>query len=182
MKRCKVCKAEFIPAKPMQKVCSLACALSMVAMAKAKRNRRTVSDDLKMVRAKLDGMKSKAALMREALSAFNRWVRLRDAKEPCISCGRHHKGQYHAGHFLSRGAHPELAFEPLNVHKQCAPCNTHLSGNVSHYRPRLAEKIGQESVDWLEGPHPQKHYTCDDLRAIKTKYAAKARELEKAHG
>jgi hypothetical protein len=50
---------------------------------------------------------------------FNRFIRLRDSDEPCISCGNHHTGRYDAGHYLSAGAYPELRFHPLNCHKQC---------------------------------------------------------------
>ena len=181
-KKCKVCGSEFTPAKPMQKVCGLACALSIASLAKAKRERTALAAERKETKAKLDGMKTRADWAKEAQAAFNRWVRLRDAAQPCISCGRHHQGQYHAGHYMSRGAHPELTYEPLNCHKQCAPCNTHLSGNIALYRGRLIEKVGAEAVDWLEGPHEPKHYTTDDLKAIKADYARKARDLEKARG
>lgn len=116
---------------------------------------------------------------KDRLSREERGRILRDADKPCISCGRHHTGQYHAGHYMSRGARPELAYEPLNCHKQCSPCNTHLSGNLALYRQSLVREIGLQQVEWLEGPHDPKHYTVDDLKAIKAKYTALARELEK---
>ena len=55
-------------------------------------------------------------------------VQVRDADKPCISCGRHHQGQWHAGHH-EPGAAPQHALNPLNVVKQCAPCNTYPHGN-----------------------------------------------------
>ena len=166
----------------MQRVCSLDCALSIASLAKAKRERKAVVDDKKATREKLDAMKPRSDWAKEAQAAFNKWVRLRDAAQPCISCGRHHQGQYHAGHYMSRGARPELAYEPLNCHKQCSPCNTHLSGNIALYRQSLVREIGIEKVEWLEGPHELKHYSADDLKAIKAKYTAMARELEKSSG
>lgn len=129
---------------------------------------------------KREKLKSRSEWAREAQAAFNAFIRARDADLPCISCGRHHQGQYHAGHYLSVGARPELRFVELNVAKQCAPCNTHLSGNAVMYRKALVDRIGTASVDWLEGPHPTRHYSVDDLREIKKTYAAKARELLKA--
>ena len=120
-----------------------------------------------------------AAIHPEAQAAFNKWIRLRDAHLPCISCGRHHQGQYHAGHYRTVGANPELRFEPLNVHKQCAPCNNHKSGNIVEYRINLVSRIGQDAVDWLEGPHEPKRYTVDQLREIKREYTRKAREIER---
>jgi hypothetical protein len=179
-KSCKVCRAKFSQSKPMQAVCSPACAMSLVATKKAKAAIRAMTAERKETRAKLEKLKTRAEWAREAQSAFNRWVRLRDADKPCISCQRHHGGQYHAGHYLSRGARPELAYEPLNCHKQCSPCNLHLSGNVALYRKNLVDLIGQSQVEWLEGPHEPKHFSVDDLKAIKAKYTALARELEKA--
>jgi hypothetical protein len=144
----------------------------------AKERRETASAD----RAKRESLKTRGDWGREAQAVFNKWVRLRDQGMPCISCGRHHMGQVHAGHYLSVGARPELRFEPLNVHLQCAPCNTYLSGNSILYRQSLIERIGLEKVEWLEGPHKWNGYSIDDLKAIKAKYSALARELEKSRG
>ena len=54
------------------------------------------------------------------------------------------------------------------------------SGNLGPYRMELIKRIGQEKVDWLEGPHEPKRYTIDDLKAIKAHYRALARELKRA--
>lgn len=115
--------------------------------------------------------------MKRAQAAFNSWVRARDADFPCISCGRHHQGQYHAGHYRPAGSNPELRFEPDNCHKQCAPCNSHLSGNLTAYRPALIEKIGFERVEWLEGPHQPKRYRREEYQAIEAEYKAKLKEI-----
>lgn len=184
MKRCKVCKAEFTPTKPMQKVCSLACALSMAALAKAKRERTQASQERKATRVKLDGMKTKGALVAEAQTAFNRFIRLRDAGKPCICCGRPMGegvpgGAVDAGHYRSRGSAPHLRFDERNVHAQRKQCNRYDSGNVVGYRLGLIERLGLDVVEALEADNTPRHYTCDDLRAIKATYAAKARELEK---
>jgi hypothetical protein len=124
-------------------------------------------------------MKSRADWLREAQAAFNRYIRLRDHDKPCISCGRQHQGQWHAGHYRSVGACPELRFEEANVHKQCAPCNDHLSGNIVEYRRCLIERIGIDQVEWLEGNHEAKKYTIEEIRAIKAEYTHKSKELMK---
>ncbi|WP_288075085.1 recombination protein NinG [Pseudomonas sp.] len=116
--------------------------------------------------------------MKRAQAAFNAWVRERDAGQPCISCGRHHQGQYHAGHYRPAGSNPELRFEPDNCHLQCAPCNSHLSGNLTAYRPALIAKIGLERVEWLEGPHEPKRYRREDYQAIEAEYKAKLKKLQ----
>jgi hypothetical protein len=116
--------------------------------------------------------------MQEAQASFNAWIRARDADKPCISCGRMHDGQWHAGHYLSTGARPELRFEPYNCHKQCAPCNTHLHGNLVLYRTALIERIGLIRVKRLEGPHPPAKLTIEDLRAIRDEYRRKLKEMQ----
>jgi hypothetical protein len=138
--------------------------------AKAKRVR-------KEYRSAKQKMKSRADWLREAQAAFNRYIRLRDHDKPCISCGRQHQGQWHAGHYRSVGACPELRFEELNVHKQCAPCNDHLSGNIVEYRRGLIERIGIDRVEWLEGNHAAKKYTIEEIRAIKAEYTRKAKDV-----
>jgi hypothetical protein len=122
------------------------------------------------LRKRREAIKPRAKWMREAQAAFNAWIRQRDKDLPCISCGRHHQGQWHAGHYLSTGARPELRFDERNVHKQCSACNTHLSGNLVLFRAGLIAKLGLESVEWLEGPHEPRKYTIEDLRQIRDDY------------
>ena len=179
MKTCRVCRQPFEPRQPMQAVCGVACAKELAASIRGKAEKQAAIKQRKADRERKDKLKSRADLAREAQAVFNQWVRLRDADKPCISCGRHHEGQYHAGHYLSVGARPELRYEPLNVWKQCSPCNTHLSGNAVLFRQALVREIGLDRVEWLEGPHQAKKYTADELRAIRDLYRAKLRELVK---
>lgn len=176
---CKVCKSEFTGGMPMAKVCGLDCAKSLAVSIRGKAEKVVAVKERRETKVKLDKLKSRSQWAREAQASFNAWVRVRDSGMACISCGRHHQGQNHAGHYLSVGARPELRYEPLNVHLQCAPCNTHLSGNAVLYRQALIGRIGLGGVEWLEGPHPTRHYTVDDLKAIKQDYAAKVRQLKK---
>lgn len=117
--------------------------------------------------------------VKEAQKWFNKFIRLRDKNEPCISCGRHHNGQYHAGHYRTVGSTPELRFDELNCHKQCAPCNNNLSGNIVNYRQALIAKIGMEKVEWLEGYHNSKNYSIDDLKEIIETYKTKCKHVTK---
>ena len=181
-KTCKSCRQKFAPSRPMQSACSTACAIAIAERKREKqaqqeeaRKRKEATKQRAEARQKL---KTRADYVRDAQAAFNAYIRARDADRPCVSCGRHHDGQFHAGHYLSTGARPELRFEELNVWKQCAPCNNHLSGNVVLYRRALVELIGVEKVEWLEGPHQPKKYTIDDLKAIKAEYIRKRKEIE----
>ena len=180
MKACKVCKAQFTPYLPMACVCSPVCALVRARSVREKTEKTARVQESRADAVKRDKLKSRSDWAKEAQTAINAWVRARDAGNACISCGRHHQGQYHAGHYLSVGARPELRYEPLNVWLQCAPCNTHLSGNAVLFRQSLLIRIGADKLDWLEGPHPIRKYSADELQAIKKDYAAKTRELKKA--
>ncbi|POA50313.1 hypothetical protein C1893_01815 [Pseudomonas sp. MPR-ANC1] len=179
-KTCKACGEKFAPMfNTTQVVCSPKCALAH-APANSEKARKAIGQcERHEIKVRKEKLKSRADHLREAQAAFNEWIRLRDADRPCVSCGRHHEGQYHAGHYRSVGANPELRFEPLNVWKQCAPCNTHLSGNLVNYRISLLQGIGAEKVEWLEGPHEPRKYTVEEIKTIKAEYRAKTRELKK---
>lgn len=166
---CKRCKKPFIRYNTIQRLC-VECAIKKVREGKDKAHRK----DLREGRERL---KTKSDWLREAQSAFNKYIRIRDREWPCISCGRDHGGQYHAGHYRTAGSSPELRFSELNCHKQCAPCNNHKSGNIVEYRINLISRIGVDALEWLEGPHEPKHYTIEEIKAIKAKYTKKAKEI-----
>lgn len=174
MAKCKICRDKFEPRFFLQKAC-----FNPVCLADWSKKDREKKADVKHKEIK-KRFKDNDKPLREkcAQAAFNAFIRKRDDSLCCISCGRFHAGQYHAGHYRSRGAHPELRFEELNCHKQCAPCNNHLSGNISNYRPALIDKIGLDKVEWIEGPHEPKKYTCADLKEIELKYKLKLKELQ----
>lgn len=171
VKTCKGCGVKFQPMRALQVACSVECAYKVARINGTKAKAAKYRSDKKR-------MKSRADWLKEAQAAVNRYVRLRDAGKPCISCGRHHQGQYHAGHYRSVGSSPELRFELLNINSQCAPCNNHLSGNIVEYRKGLIEKIGVKMVEWLEGPHAAAKYTIEQLEEIKAEYVRLAKEIE----
>lgn len=182
---CKVCGKGFQKQRSTQKICTdFACAVAIANRSAEKRAakaavaaRKVAVAERKADREKLRSL-DKGHRKRKAQEAVNRYVRLRDAALPCISCGRHHEGQWHAGHYLSRGAHPELAMEPKNIHKQCAPCNNHLSGNQINFRKGLIARYGIEYVEWLEGPHAPKKRTDSDYKAIEDEFNRLAKDIK----
>lgn len=178
-KRCKSCRCEFVPSKPLQVACGVKCALDLARATQAKQKRQEATKERAEHAKRKEATKTKGQHTKEAQAAFNAFIRERDKDLPCVSCGRHHQGQYHAGHYRTTAAAPELRFEPLNVHKQCAPCNNHKSGNLIEYRIELVKRIGLEKVEWLERPHEPKRYTIEDLQAIKANYRAIVREMRK---
>lgn len=174
------CAVQFVPSQLGQRVCGWVCGLA-IAPANQDRARKALADvERKEIKVRREKLKSRADHLKDTQTAFNAWVRERDVGEPCISCGRHHNGQWQAGHFKSVGGHPELRFEPLNVWRQCAPCNTHKSGDLLNYRVELIKRIGVEKVEWLEGPHEPKRHTIEELKAMTANYRAMTRELKRA--
>lgn len=181
-KTCKACGEKFRPSLSTQKACSVKCALDLAKQPEGQKvGRKAIADrERREIKARKERLKSRADYVREAQTIFNQWVRLRDADQPCISCGRHHEGKYDAGHYRTVGSNPALRFEPLNCHKQCVPCNQHKSGDIVNYRINLVHRIGAEAVAFLEGPHEPQRYTIEDLKAIKAEYRAKIKALKEA--
>lgn len=192
-KKCKQCGDPFIQYNSIRPVCAkFECQVSY-AEAHVKRSVavRERQERVKTREAK-DKLKTARELMPSTQDAFNKFIRLRDCDQPCISCGRLEVeytlgGQWDCGHFQSVGAKPELRFEEKNAYRQCKKCNggagKHAKKNHTvsmEYEARLRLKIGDELVDWLKGPHEPKRYKPDDLRAIKKYYLQKCRELEKS--
>lgn len=179
-KKCSHCGEKFTPriGSIGQKACSPSCALAMAPQGREKAAKALAKVEGERHREAKERVKTKGEFAKEAQQAVNEWIRLRDAELPCVSCGRHHQGQYHAGHYRSVAANPALRYEPLNIQKQCAPCNTHKSGDLINFRVELIKRIGADLVEWLEGPHEPKRYTIEDLKAITAEYRAKVRELK----
>lgn len=171
MRKCAVCKAPFIKRSMTHKACGPECALVLARQVRESTERKQLAE-------RRLAAKPRAKWLKEAETAFNAWIRWRDRELACISCGRHHKGQYHAGHFLSVGAHPELRFNEDNVHKQCKPCNTDLGGNHHFYRLGLLAKIGAERVGLLEGPHSPAKYTIDDAKTVIAEYRGRLKQQQ----
>lgn len=187
-KKCRVdtCRASFTPARLGQAVCSHACALIDGPRHAPKARKALDQIERAEIKVRKERLKSRAEHLREAQTAVNEYVRLRDAHLPCISCDSTPNdydlmtgSRWDAGHYRSVGACPELRFEPLNIHRQCVKCNRNLSGNAVEYRIRLVQRIGAEKVSWLEGLHPACKYTVEEIKAIKAKYRAMTRELKK---
>ena len=177
MKICK-CGAEFVQYTTLMNKC----AKCLADNAKKKReedNKIFSRDDVRKARKQLKKLSDsdRSVMTRRAQTAFNAYIRKRDEKEACISCGRHHQGQYHAGHYRSVGSSPENRYNELNVHKQCSACNNHLSGNLIPYRVNLIDKIGLDAVEFIENSSKAKKYTVEELKEIEQEYKRKLKEL-----
>jgi len=197
-RKCKVCKAEFTPQKMGQKVCSPDCAISLAVSERGKAAKVARVKERREDKAKLIAMKGRGDWLKEAKIAIQRFRRLEELSlgSSCMSCSRSQEevagtdswkpgGAWDGGHFLSKGARPELALEPLNIWLQCKSCNAG-SGKYARkgytvnqsFRINLIARIGVEMVDYLEGPHELPKHTIDDLKAIKAAYTLKTKQLK----
>lgn len=172
LKKCRVCPTKFKPISTTQVVCGWKCAIELQNRQTAKKAEREAKEFRKETRRRKVAMKSRSKWLTEAQTACNAYIRERDKDEPCISCGTTKPDiQYCAGHYKTRGGHPELRFHPFNIRKQCnRHCNLALSGNIPEYRPNLIKKIGLKNVEWIEGKHEPQNLTIDDIAEIKEFY------------
>lgn len=187
VKKCKVCKAEYVKRSMSHIACSIACSAEWAKRQREKREREEMRADRVVKRAKLEAMKTKPQLTKEAQKAFNKYVRARDIGKPCISCGKQMQHDSSAigggahdvdcGHYRSVGSAPHLRFDQRNAHAQCVHCNRYRSGNAVDYRIGLIARIGLDAVEALEADNEPKHYTHDDLRTIRRLYELKLKDL-----
>lgn len=188
MAKCKMCKKKFVPKfNSMQITCNeMDCAVAYARSVSGARFKKAKADNEKMHKDLKKKVRDhdKPWHNKTLQKLFNKFIRLRDADEPCISCGRHNppffprKGQWDAGHFRSVGGNPELRFEEKNCFKECVFCNTKDSEHLIKYQDNLVRLFGQERVDWLKGPHDPKNYTIPDLQDMIKEYRQKIKSLE----
>jgi len=183
LKKCKICRLpadewKIPPRNSLARTCSLSCALDDVGREKDKQfKQETRSMKVKLLDNDSKFWKAKAQ------KVFNEFIRLRDSHLGCVSCDKPSSwdGQWHASHWKSRGARPDLAFNEDNVHKSCSVCNNFKSGNVGDYEVRLIEKIGLCRVNALRLQSFDKPLMVDDYKAIYNKYRLETKQLRRLH-
>lgn len=142
-KKCRICKKEFTPFNTLQKVCGTQCAIEEAGNLIAKKERKELAQKKRDLRTRRDWEKI-------LTSVFNKYVRLRDVKKGCISCGKSLENiKFDAGHCFPHGHYPELRFDEDNVHGQCVQCNRDLHGNQAEYLLNLPKRIGRARYESL---------------------------------
>ena len=172
MSRCKNCKEKFEPIKFLQKYCLKdECLRVFVADVKEKTWKKTKA------KAKLDLM-TLSDYLKLTQQIFNKYIRLRDKHELCISCQKPPKKQ-NAGHYFSSGGHSNVRFDEDNVHLQCEHCNTFLSGNLLNYQIEIEKRIGAKKLIELQAKaQVVKKWSIDELKEIMVIYKKKIKEIE----
>lgn len=183
-KKCKICSAEFSPMRSTQQVCSAKCAIEYGIRQTAKREQKRVSEykaELRaMKRAEKEKIKTYSQRIKEVKVIFQKYIRLRDANQPCISCGATTSSVWDAGHFKKAELYSGVIFHEHNTNKQCGKCNRYLGGNELKYREGLINKIGLDKVTELEALAEAtrvRKYTDLELLEIKTRYRMKIKAL-----
>lgn len=168
----KACKVKFTPMSGTQVVCSPLCGVAYAKSVSVK-NWKTEKKDRK------EKLKTRTDHLNELQVIFNRFIRLRDAKLGCISCGAELKGKFDAGHLFSVGAYPALRFHEHNNNGQCVYCNQHCHGNVGEYMIRLPLRIGVENFEALKALRTSTlKLTLSEILELKQHYKDRIKELE----
>lgn len=110
------------------------------------------------------------------------FVKKRDYKKPCISCGISFSDNFQAGHFYKAELYSNLKFDENNIHGQCQKCNLFKEGNESGYRAGLIQRYGIEFVNSLD--EKAKHYKqntfkwdIEELENIREYYKEKLKNI-----
>ena len=172
MPRCKNCKNKFEPIRFNQKYClESECVRVWVESEKAKQwkeKKQKMQQDLETVQD----------YIKMAQIIFNKYIRLRDKGQVCISCQKKPLKE-NAGHFFNANNHWNVRFDERNVHLQCEHCNTYLSGNLLEYRTNLINKIGNSEFLILEAEaRKTRKFTKEELKEIMAEYKKKIKNLE----
>ena len=165
MPRCKNCKQKFEQIRFNQKFClDPECVKVWVAEAKDQNWKKTK----KKMQADIETVQE---LMKAAQIVFNKFIRIRDKDQPCISCGSKLENKFDAGHYFSSGGHKAVTFDEDNVHGQCVACNQWKHGNLIQYQIGIEQRIGGDRLIALhEKAHKAAKYTTASIRNLIAKY------------
>lgn len=176
-KSCVVCERVFVPWSSTQLVCRQSC-----AMKKARADRLAAEKaEKESVKRRKEAIKKVSELEADCRKIVQEIARIRDHHEGCISChmGPNYDGQWHGSHYRSHGGCSSLQFHLWNIHKACAQCNTHKAGNIAEYRPRLAQKIGADRVEWLDNQPKSQKFSREYLYRFKAVMGKRLRRMRK---
>lgn len=180
-----------------------------IVMAERSKNRREKAERVaevasrKLIKLKLEKLKTphqiRSELIQQTEKAVRDYRRVYELKKGsgCISCGRSqrdvlgsdgwkHGGAFDAGHYHGKGARPNLRLTPDNIWLQCKSCNGGSSKYAikgatvaKQYRENLIAEIGLDRVEELDADDKPRHWTIEELKAIKSEYKQKLKELTK---
>ena len=178
LKKCKVCSQKFVLERFNQQTCDYKCAIQL---AKNKQKEKELKD-WKAEKAILkDKLKTLGQYEAEAKKSFQKWIRMRDDKQPCISCGIEQTDLWDGGHYKKAEIYSGVIFDENNCHKQCRKCNRFLNGNELNYRQGLIQRYGIDFADQIEQKANETRnykFSKDELIDKKLKYDILIKEIK----
>lgn len=178
-KICKICKIKFTPNKNMfcPPTCNSYKCMTEYAMKHLSNKKKLKAKESRAALKKFNDSDINV-LKRRAIYTFNKFIRLRDNKKTCVSCGIEVKeNMAHASHFKPANTYSYLRFDESNVHKSCSKCNVFLSGNLNEYRIRIVDRIGEKELIRLDKPNQFKKWTAEEYNNIIDTYKQKIKQL-----
>ena len=172
--RCKHCRNKFEPVRFNMKYCLKdECVRVWVESEKAKTWKKTkakMKNDLETIQE----------LIKATQIIFNKYIRLRDKGQVCISCQKKLKeGNVDAGHMWSAGGHSNLRFNEFNVNAQCSrPCNKDKAGDINNYRLGFVERYGIEKLNEIDAlAKIERKFTKEELKELMQVYKNKIKDI-----
>ena len=145
-KKCKFCRNQFTPTKPLESVCGYDCALALARQNGLKKMEKDTKAKRKELKEK---NKTLSDYKRELQTEINKIVRAIDYGQDCISSGREFKENDQAGHYFSTSAQPGIRFNLWNIHSQSVSDNMYKSGNFGGFRDGLMIRYGEDLANWI---------------------------------
>jgi hypothetical protein len=194
MANCKHCKAKSAPLKiNLHSFCDYDCATAYAKSVQDKARAKKQAESRKEDREKLKSLKTNSEHASECQQLFNKmrrleellWFKERGIEPYCISCQLPlGNDQWACGHFKTRKARSDLAFDRMNTFLQHnVRCNKHLSGDIEGYKKGLAIRFGEDEagriIEYCEVRQETPKRTAEDWRDMKKQFSAEIRRLQK---
>lgn len=191
--KCPICKQPATQKFGLKLFCSIEHAIEWAKNAQDKRRAKKKAEARRKDREKLNSLKKQSEWADETQTIFNKMRRLEElvwfkeqGLEPvCFSCQKPLGNDIWAcGHYKTRGARSDLAFERLNTHLQHNfGCNSNKSGDVDGQKIGYVLRYGKERAEQiladLDVRREVKKRTPEEWMAMKKAYNAEIRRLEK---
>jgi hypothetical protein len=192
LKRCPICKQPAELRINLKLFCSIPCAVQWGKAQAEKVKAKKQTEQRRADREKLKRLKSQREWADEVQQVFNKmrrleellWFKQQGLEPVCISCQKPLGGDTWAcGHYKTRGARSDLAFERLNTHLQHNfSCNSHKSGDVDGQKIGYALRYGKGQAGIiladLEVRREVPKRSPDEWIAMKKEFNAEIRRLE----
>jgi hypothetical protein len=170
--RCKNCRQLFEPVRFNQKFCfDPECVKVWVTSEKEKQWKKKKAT----LKVELMTKKDYEKILQQLV---NKYVRMRDKGQPCISCQKPIKGKVDAGHLYAVGNYPSVRFNLKNINAQCINCNQFNCGAINDYRLNFVLKYSQQELEELDQlAHQQRQFTVQEIKDLITEFKEKTKNI-----